>query len=108
MSWPEGLPQITPLHILLQSSQAHHGQVQRVGAFTLGCQSFPTSTSPGDILLGVRQMLTVGQVFTSRVWAGTCPALQVRERNKTHCKGKKEKNLASQEATNEVGTQGFS
>lgn len=91
MSWPEGFPQITPLHILLQSSQAHHSQVQRVGAFTLGCQSFPTSTSPGDILLGVRQMLTVGQVFTSRVGAGTCPALQVGERTKLIVKEKKKK-----------------
>lgn len=53
MGWPEGLLEVPPLHILLQGGQSHHSQVQRVGRYTLGGQSFPASTSPGDILLGV-------------------------------------------------------
>lgn len=89
MSWPEGLPQVPPFYILFQGSQPHHSQVQRVGSFTLRCQSFPASTSPGDILLGAGEVLTVGQVFTGRVRARTCPALELRERNKTHCKRRK-------------------
>lgn len=88
VSCPQRLPQVPPLHVLLQNSQSHHSEVQRVGVLPLRHCSFPAPTPPRDVLLRVRQMLTVRQVFSGGVWTRACPALPMGKRNRTHFKGK--------------------